>query len=265
MLRHRHPALAAAIALAAIAVCSTVPSETTSAATHPPCQLVGPMARATAVVPKRVLTEDRLVFTSPDFSFMVPNGWRLAEPGDFAELRMYLDPNLSKRIDVMTQASSQALRSSSAAPFAAQIADQTRAQVFYSTTQALTVLTSTSGGYVAIDVRDNPSATAYARPCQVSDAELQGFWNEYSQVEIGRGYEPASLTFRSLEMKDYPGSTALALVYSKTDPVKPLVWRAVQFRSTTSIVTFRLGTTLDKAASVLNDLELMAASFRFAK
>ena len=32
-----------------------------------------------------------------------------------------------------------------------------------------------------------------------------------------------------------------------------------------SIVTFTHGTTLDTAASVLNDVELMAASFRFEK
>jgi TonB family protein len=220
-------------------------------------------------VPKPTLKGDRLVFSSPAFSFTLPEGWRLATPPDVARIEIY--QNLNERRQKALEGLKAGLQFTRVAPFSDLIvrgADATSAALLLGAiAKGPTVLTDKAGAYISVEVTDNPSATRYPPGHLLSERERDEFWKGFSRVTAGPVSDPAkpALALRSLEAKDYPDSTAIVLVYTEEGLLGSLVWTVAQFRSETSVVSFRHGAPTTNPTNRLGDLEAMTTSFRFEK
>ena len=176
---------------------SPVMPEATTVSPGQPCQTVGAFTGARHVTaPKRVLIGDRLVFSSPAFSFVVPKEWRLAKGADLERIEIF--QSVKAQIQKAKDAMKVALGLDPAAPF--ELADTFW---LFKLAKTFTVLTNSAGAYVSVDLTDNPTGTRYLPGCQLYELERAEFWAEFSRVTVEQASQPVTLAFRLLEVKEY--------------------------------------------------------------
>lgn len=207
-------------------------------------------SRSALTVPKPTLVGDRLAFSSPPFSIAVPEGWRVATAADADRIEIY-----QRWIASVRNATKAGLQSTRAAPFS-ELVMATQNAMLWAQIKRATALTNGTGAYASVEVTDKASATRYPRLHHLSDHERAEIWKEFSG---------ATRELRLLEVKDYPDSAGLVIVYTETGGPAPVIWMLVRFRSETSVVTFRHGATATNTMNGLDGFDTITKSFRFEK
>jgi hypothetical protein len=183
---------------------------------------------------------------APAFSFALAPDWRIATSADVERLDIYqaaTNPHRTAR-----KAQHDALKNTRMAPFA-HLTGQTTDALWLATVVGMaTVLTNSSGAFMSLETTDNPSMAAFSRGCRLGEAERALLWSELTTA---------------IEVKEYDNATGLRLVYTRMHPMGPVLWTVVQFRSETSIVTFRHGATRSNPMNGSDDFERAAQTFRF--
>ena len=194
-------------------------------------------------VPKGTIVNDQLVFANPTFSITLAPGWRTVVASD------------SSRLDIhqhVLGAMNDRARGEFERNFGASLA------------RTPATLTNGSGAVVTVGVAENRTVR-YRTGYEMNQRDREVFWREFSRRVLATAPENDKpvLVMRSVDVKEYPDSPALVVVYTREDILGTLIWTHVSFFSEDTTITIMHLATTANPTNGLADFDKMVRSFRF--
>jgi hypothetical protein len=194
-------------------------------------------------VPKGTVVNDQLIFASPTCSITLAPGWRAVVASDASRLDFHQH---------VLGAMNERARAEFERTFGASLA------------RTPAMLTNGSGALVTVAITENRSVR-YRPGYEMTARDREVFWREFSRRLLATApeHDKPVLVMRSVNVKEYPDSPALVVVYTREDILGANIWTQVTFFSEDTSITLAHLATIANPTNGLVDFDKMARSFRF--
>ena len=194
-------------------------------------------------VSKGTIINDQLVFANPTCSITLSPGWRPVVAADASRLDLHQH---------VLGAMNERARAEFERTFGASLG------------RSAAMLTNGGGALVTAAITEN-RAVRYRSGYEMTPRDREVFWREFSRrlaASASENDQPV-LVMRSVDVKEYPDSPALVVVYTREDILGTTIWTQVTFFSEDTSITLAHLATVANPTNGLADFEKMARSFRF--
>lgn len=194
-------------------------------------------------VSKGTIINDQVVFANPTCSITLPPGWRAVVTADASRLDFHQH---------VLGAMNERARAEFERTFGASLG------------RSPAMLTNGGGALVTVAITEN-RAVRYRPGYEMTPRDREVFWREFSRRLVASASENDKpvLVMRSVDVKEYPDSPALVVVYTREDILGTTIWTQVTFFSEDTSITLAHLATIANPTNGLADFEKMARSFRF--